>query len=32
MDQNDLKSLVVKLINDNSEMKNIIMKHVGTNR
>ena len=26
MDQNDLKSLVVKLINDNSEMKNIIMK------
>ena len=26
MDQNDLKNLVVKLINDNSEMKNIIMK------
>ena len=25
-DQNDLKNLVVKLINDNSEMKNIIMK------
>ena len=26
MDQKDLKSLVVKLMNDNSEMKNIIMK------